>query len=405
LESTLSAATGVSGPPLTALRDVGAYGIVAFSHLRWNFVWQRPQQFLSRFAEEHKVLFIEEPDFCLADGEAPITDLLEVAPNITTATIRFPASSRGEAGIGDQMVSFARQAIKSVNSGGEFDLPLLWYYSPMEAKWSLGEFPARAVVYDCMDELSLFAGAPQELVDEERKLMAAADVVFTGGYELWLSKSRQHTNVHFFGCGVEYDHFAKAQAEETEIPADLSSLPRPIIGWFGVIDERVDYDLLRAVAAMRPDWSFALVGPVVKVDPNSLPQAPNLHWLGQRDYKDLPRCCKAFDVCMMCFALNDATKYINPTKALEYLATGRPVVSTAVADVVRQYQDTVAIARTPREFVDAVEEALESGGGEQVQRGIEKASASSWEATVASMREIIAEAIADRETPLGAATA
>lgn len=375
------------------------YGIVAFSHLRWNFVWQRPQQFLSRFALKHPVLFIEEPDFRLADGEEPILHIERSGKNVTVATVSLSGSLRGSEKVGPLMLHYARMAIESVNEDGRFDNPLLWYYSPMEAAWSLGEIDGRAVVYDCMDELSQFAGAPPELIENERRLIEQADIVFTGGYELYLKKAKQHPHVHFFGCGVEYDHFSKAQNESTEIPEDVKNIGQPRIGWFGVVDERVDYPLLKRMAELRPDWNFVIVGPVVKVDPNSLPQAPNLHWLGGRDYKVLPNYCRAYDVCMMCFAINDATEFINPTKALEYLATGKPVVSTPVRDVVRQYADTVQIATTPEDFVACIERALTNPDQEMIRRGAEKAQQASWECTVERMQELIDEAVEAKAAP------
>jgi glycosyltransferase involved in cell wall biosynthesis len=370
-----------------------SYGIVVFSHLRWNFVWQRPQQFLSRFASRHPVLFVEEPDFRLADDAQPTLLIENAAPNVTTATVAFPRNWRGRTEVPSILRGLTQQAIDTVNAEGAFDEPLLWYYSPTEASWSLGFFPARGVVYDCMDELSQFRGAPADLIENERCLMEEADIVFTGGYELWAKKSRQHANCHFFGCGVEYDHFAQAQNDMTTIPEDVRKLPRPIVGWFGVIDERMDYELLQKAADLRPDWSFVLVGPIVKVDPADLPKNSNIHWIGGRDYRVLPNYCRAFDVCMMPFALNEATEYINPTKALEYLATGKPVVGTPVRDVVRQYADTISIVNDADQFVAAVEKALAGADRAMTRRGIEKAREASWERTVERMQDLIAQAI------------
>jgi glycosyltransferase involved in cell wall biosynthesis len=269
----------------------------------------------------------------------------------------------------------------------------------MDAQWSLGHFENRGIVYDAMDELSQFTGAPRSLVANERRLMKHADVVFTGGYELWTKKKQYHDNVHFFGCGVEYSHFALAQDPDTAIPPDIDFMPRPILGWFGVVDERVDYHMVGRMAEMKKEWSFAMVGPVVKVDPNLLPHSPNLFWLGQRDYQVLPNYCKAFDINMMCFAINAATEYINPTKALEYFATGKPVISTPVKDVVRQYSDLVEIVKTPEEFVAAAERALYNPDKDKVLRGIAKAKASSWENTVATMQRLIKEAISRPDRP------
>ena len=372
------------------------YGILAFSHLRWDFVWQRPQQFLSRFAEENPVLFVEEPKFDLQDGEKPQLELLDAQPGVTVA-IPHMAQGTTPDDAGEAMTVLVSEAVQSMNEEQRLGPPLHWYYSPMAVEWSLGEFPSRGVVYDCMDELSQFRFAPPELIENERRLLENADIVFTGGYKLYEKKSRQHDNAHCFGCGVEYEHFAKAQVNGP-IPEDMKAIKKPVIGWFGVIDERVDYDLIREAAAMRPDYSFVLVGPVVKVDPAALPKAENIHWMGGRDYKELPDYCRAFDICMMCFALNEATEFINPTKALEYLATGKPVISAPVQDVLRQYSDLVEIVRTPGEFVEAIDRLLKDPNKKRIQKGIDKARESSWEGTVSQMRALIDEAI-DGERP------
>jgi glycosyltransferase involved in cell wall biosynthesis len=369
-----------------------SYGIVVFSHLRWKFVWQRPQQFLSRFAANHPVLFMELTEYDLGDDDEPVLELETVAPNVTMANLHLPIKLHGSEKVNELMRTYCRIAIEAVNVDGSFDNPLLWYYSPMDVAWSMGYISGRGIVYDCMDELSQFRGAPPELVERERQLMQQADIVFTGGYELWLKKKQQHPNVHFFGCGVEYDHFHKATNGDP-LPKDVQALKRPIVGWFGVVDERVDYDLLAKVAELRPDYSFVLVGPVVKVDPATLPQAPNIHWLGGRDYKVLPDYCRAYDVCMMCFALNEATQYINPTKALEYLATGKPVVGTPVNDVVRQYSDTVLIGKTPDDFAELIDRALLNPDREMLRRGDEMAQEASWESTVEKMQILISNAI------------
>lgn len=371
------------------------YGIVVFSHLRWGFVWQRPQQFLSRFARKHPILFIEEPFFDRPPGSAPDLQLHRVMPNVTVACPHVDASWNRNPKLPEMLLAWTKEAIERMNEEGQFDRPLLWYYSPMDSAWSLGQVPNRGVVYDCMDELSQFTGAPRQLVDNEARLMRHADVVFTGGYNLGEKKKKQHDNVHVFGCGVEYAHFSKAQDESTVIPPDIDFMARPVIGWFGVVDERVDYAMVGEMARARPDWSFAMVGPVVKVDPNLLPHSPNLYWLGGRDYQVLPNYVKAFDVCMMCFAINAATEFINPTKGLEYMATGRPVVATPVKDVVNQWSDIVLVARGADEFLDRIQKALEAGEDvkQRVQKGLELSKRCSWEGTVARMQGLIKQAI------------
>jgi beta-glucosidase/6-phospho-beta-glucosidase/beta-galactosidase/glycosyltransferase involved in cell wall biosynthesis len=380
-------------------RQTDRYGIVVFSHLRWGFVWQRPQQFLSRFAKKHQVLFVEEPYFDRPTGSEPEIVLHRVMPNVTVVAPHVDHSWNRNSKLPQKLLELTKQAIAQMNEDGEFDRPLLWYYSPMDASWSLGHIENRGVIYDSMDELSQFSGAPRALVDNENRLMEYADVVFAGGYELSLKKKKRHGNVHFYGCGVEYSHFSKAQDSSTTIPPDIDFMARPILGWFGVVDERVDYNMVGEMARMKPNWSFAMVGPVVKVDPNLLPHFPNLFWLGGRDYSVLPNYCRAFDICMMPFAINAATEYINPTKALEYLATGRPVIGTPVKDVVRQYSDLVEIVKTADEFVAAAERLLANPPADRIQRGIDKARQCSWESTVSQMQGLINEAIGKKDRP------
>ena len=388
-----------ASPEESYSRSTGRYGIVVFSHLRWGFVWQRPQQFLSRFAKKHTVLFIEEPFFDRGEGGEPELQFHRVMPNVTVACPHLAPSWNTSKDLPELLRKLAAQAIDQMNENGEFDQPLLWYYSPMDSSWSLGHFANRGIVYDSMDELSQFTGAPPSLIANEKRLMDHSDVVFTGGYELYLKKKEQHPNVHFFGCGVEFSHFNQAADPSTSIPPDIDFMNRPILGWFGVVDERVDYNMVGEMARLRPDWSFAMVGPVVKVDPNLLPHAPNLYWLGGRDYSVLPNYCRAFDINMMCFAINAATQFINPTKALEYLATGKPVISTPVKDVVTQYSDTVEIVKTAEEFVEAAGRLLHSAPADRIQRGLEKAQQSSWESTVKTMQDLIKDAITKEDRP------
>ena len=380
-------------------KSTDKYGVVVFSHLRWGFVWQRPQQFLSRFAKKHNVLFIEEPFFDRKEGAEPEIAYHLVMPNVTVACPHLAPSWNTNPALPDLLRKMAHEAIEHMNENGDFDKPLLWYYSPMDSSWSLGHFENRGIVYDSMDELSQFTGAPRSLIANEQRLMEHSDVVFTGGYELYLKKKQQHPNVHFFGCGVEFSHFNQAADPSTSIPPDIDFMTRPILGWFGVVDERVDYSMVGEMARMRPDWSFAMVGPVVKVDPNLLPHSPNLFWLGGRDYSQLPHYCRAFDVNMMCFAINSATQFINPTKALEYLATGKPVISTPVKDVVTQYTGIVDIVKTAEEFVAAAEKALQNPDRDRIQKGLELAQKSSWESTVATMQDLIKQAIAKPDRP------
>jgi glycosyltransferase involved in cell wall biosynthesis len=344
------------------------------------------------------VLFIEEPIFC-DDVGTPWLALSEPEPRVHRALPMLPVSLRGEY---DASIAEIRELVRQEIAvgdtlGGRFAQPIQWFYTPMPAPAMIGAFDERVVIYDCMDELSKFRFAPRELVDRERSLMAEADVVFTGGYALWQSKSKYHANVHFFGCGVDVAHFASARSADVELPREIAALEKPVIGYYGVIDERIDYDLLRHLAESLPQAELVMVGPVVKVDPKELPQAPNIHWLGQRQYAELPAHVKGFDVCLMPFALNEATEYINPTKTLEYMAAGKPIVSTAISDVVHNFTPVVAVARSPEEFVAAVRAAIDAPNAEMVSRGLEQARANSWESIVARMERIIRDAMRVRD--------
>ncbi|AHG91788.1 glycosyltransferase [Gemmatirosa kalamazoonensis] len=368
--------------------------LIVHSHLRWDFVWQRPQQLLSRFAESVPVLFVEEPLFADDLSHARL-DLSTPAPNVTRAVPVLPATLRDH---GDRALAEVRTLLLAALArggalGGRFTAPVQWFYTPMPAPTMIGAFGERGIVYDCMDELSKFRFAPRELVDRERMLMARADVVFTGGHKLWLSKSKRHPNVHFFGCGVDSAHFAKARRSDLPRPTDLADVDAPILGYYGVIDERIDYDLVRGLAEAHPDCVVAMVGPVVKVDPRELPQAPNIRWLGQKPYAELPMYAKAFDVCLMPFALNEATEYINPTKTLEYMAAGKPIVSTPIADVLHHFTPVVSVADTVQDFAAAVRVALTAPDPELIARGIGMAKEHTWDSIVARMCAIIVDAL------------
>ena len=373
--------------------------IIVHSHLRWDFVWQRPQQILSRLARHHRVAFVEEPSFHEEGLRLAIT---EPAPNIVRIV---PMLRHGE--IADTDAQCARilpQLQRAFREhpllAGHFEQVIQWFYSPSVAPAFLGKFNAAAVVYDCMDELSMFRYAPTDLAQREAVLLDAADVVFTGGFQLYTRKAKLHRNVHFYGCGVDADHYAKALLADTQVPLDASELPRPVLGYFGVIDERLDYDLIDELAAAFETGSVVMIGPVAKVDPAMLPKHPNLHWLGQRAYDDLPAYVKAFDVCMMPFALNDATQNINPTKTLEYMAAGKPVISTAVADVVRHFAPIVRVAKSREEFIRLAAQVYVAPDAALISLGIERARAASWEVMVEAMRaHMLSAARASRAVP------
>jgi UDP-galactopyranose mutase len=360
--------------------------LICFSHLRWDFVFQRPHHLMVRAARDRRVLFIEEP---VSDARASIGRTHR--QGVTVLTPRLP----DRYGRTDAMHALQDMVRGEMRRAGVTD-PVRWYWTPMQLRWS-DDLPAAAIVYDCMDELSAFRGAPPELVAAELDLLRRADLVFTGGTQLFRSKRGRHHAVHRFPSSVDHAHFAQARSMRVE-PADQASIPAPRLGWFGVIDERFDGGLVAAVAAMRPDWQLVLVGPTAKVDPAELPSAPNIHYLGPKDYRELPAYLARWDVGIMPFAMNDATRFISPTKTPEYLAAGLPVVSTPIADVVEPYgtQGLVGIAGDAPSFIEAVERALVTDRRDLMDRADRFLANDTWDATWQAMDRLIREAVAAR---------
>ena len=377
-----------------SVEDPHDYPIIVHSHLGWDWVWQRPQQFLSRLSQKHQVLFVEAP---VAAQDLTRSEMISrtVAdfPNIVVIQVKIPASRSGDQVWVD---SERRRLVESALAGplGEqFRSPVQWFYDPMAVTPFAGRLGERAIVYDCMDELSLFRGAAPELVRRDRELLALADVVFAGGPKIWENKRLLNPNCFSFGCGVDCDHFGRVHDPELALPAEVAHLPRPIFGYFGVVDERIDYELLGKLADAS-SGSVVMVGPWTKVDPETFPRRENLHWLGGRPYAELPAYAKSFDVCLMPYAINEATKFINPTKALEYMATGRPIVSTPVQDVVRQFSDIVVITRKQEEFIDACEGAAAQPPRDRIKLGLALAERSSWESIVRQLEQLVNNALA-----------
>jgi UDP-galactopyranose mutase len=377
------------------------YDIICLSHLRWDFVFQRPQHLMTRAAKNARVFFFEEPIFEDAAKMAAPRELevSERPGNVFVARAHLPNGMPH-----DEVVQAQMHAIDNLLSERNVQDYALWYYTPMALSYSRHLNP-KAIIYDCMDELSLFKGAPKELIENEKELFQIADHVFTGGQSLYEAKREQHPSVHAFPSSIDFEHFCHARKlakSANAEPGDQAGIPHPRMGFAGVIDERLDIQLLDEVAKARPDWHLVLLGPVVKIDPADLPKRPNIHYLGQKDYKDLPLYMAGWETAMMPFAINDATKFISPTKTPEYLAAGKAVVSTPIRDVVRPYgeMNLVAIAATADEFVKAAarngmdEVALSENWLEQVDKFL---STNSWDKTWQKMSDLIESAIADNE--------
>jgi UDP-galactopyranose mutase len=372
-----------------ASHQTDGHTLICFSHLRWNFVFQRPQHLMSRFAQDRRVIFWEEPEAALPECEPALgvrtcaeTGVVVVTPSIPeslTETEREPVLKR-------LLADFLAQ------EKGPF---IRWYYTPMMLPFSR-DVASAATVYDCMDELANFRFAPPQLLALEQELIDGADVVFTGGYSLYEAKKDRHPNIHPFPSSVDRAHFAQARGVDAS-PDDQGPIGKPRLGFYGVIDERMDLELIAAVADAHPEWSIVMVGPVVKIDPADLPLRANIHYAGGKTYDELPLYLGGWDVALMPFAINDSTKFISPTKTPEYLAGGRPVVSTPITDVIRHYSDLegVFIADGPEAFVEACERALElvRSGDEWLKAVDLKLANLSWDITYARMAGLVREAM------------
>jgi UDP-galactopyranose mutase len=359
---------------------------LVLSHLRWKFVYQRPQHLLSRCAKNHRVLFWEEPIYSetaepklriSAEGESVVL----IVPDLPVGT--------------DETTSFKvqRDMLRDFMSSTGIDDPVLWYYTPMARNFTR-DIDAAAIVYDCMDELSGFRGAPPGLRAAEKELFEVADLVFTGGRSLFEAKQNHHPSVHCFPSSIDTRHFQRARSSSSD-PSDQHAIGHPRIGYCGVIDERIDLELIAGIAAGRPEWRLIMLGPVVKISDADLPQAQNIHYLGGKPYNELPDYMAGWDVAMMPFARNESTRFISPTKTPEYLAAGLPVVSTSINDVVRPYgqMDLVKIADSPQHFIAAIEGYLAPESADQKRERLARVDdflqLSSWDRTWEEMEALI----------------
>jgi hypothetical protein len=330
--------------------------LICFSHLRWNFVYQRPQHLMTRAERHSRVFYFEEPIFASSPDQLKIS----VDP-VNQVTVVTPELNNGETSSRNQQDDFnirmSGLVDQMIHNYGITEF-VAWYYAPMALSFT-SHLKPQVIVYDCMDELSAFKFAPPELVEFERKLMAKADIVFTGGHRLYQAKKSFHHNIYPFPSAIDKAFFYPARAIQ-EDPPDQASIPHPRLGFFGVIDERFDIDLVGKMAGLKPEWNFVFIGPVVKIEESALPRNKNIHYLGMKDYKQLPTYISGWDLCIMPFAINASTEFISPTKTPEFLAAGKRVISTSIHDVVNPYgvEGLVGIADTAEGFIEIAEHDL-----------------------------------------------
>ncbi|WP_255601885.1 glycosyltransferase [Glacieibacterium megasporae] len=355
--------------------------LIALSHLRWDFVFQRPQHLLTRAATDYDVIVVEEPIW--TDAAAPGVEFLDREHGIRVAQPTLPHGTSAADSLDHQ-----RRVLDGLVANIKGSLTV-WYYTPMALPFSR-HIAADVTVFDKMDELSAFANPPPLLLALEAELLERADVVFTGGAAMHKASVHRHANIHCFPSSIDTAHFGAARDGMPD-PADQAAIAHPRIGFFGVIDERMDIALVGEVAALRPDWQIVMIGPTAKIDPAHLPQAANLHWLGGKSYVDLPPYLANWDVGFMPFAINDATKFISPTKTPEFLAAGLPVVSTAIADVIAPYGDLglVEIASTAADTVAAIERVMARDRGPWLAKVDAQLASGSWDQVWSDMHALM----------------
>jgi UDP-galactopyranose mutase len=376
------------------------YGIMVHCHLHWDFVWQRPQHLMSRLSAHRPVLFLEEIRPLPAGETEPRLEMTRVSDTLTVARVLLaPNIGDPERDAETDRKNFDGwvRLVNDLHAQMGWRHTVQWIYTPTAAG-AKDMYDPVAVVYDCMDELANFKGAPAEDIRaKEAELMSCADVVFTGGPSMYQARRDKHANVHQFNSGVDVQHFRKALDPQTTVPDDAASLKHPVLLYYGVIDERMGWENLEAICDAHPEWSVLMVGPLAKIGEDDLLRRPNLFYTGQRGYEDLPGYLKAADVTLVPFALSDATRYLSPTKTLEYFAARRPVVSTPIIDIVEHYADAARVADTPQAFVKACEAALNASDPEfqsRLDNGARYAQANTWDSIVAQMLDLLDAAVA-----------
>jgi UDP-galactopyranose mutase len=371
--------------------------LICLCHIRWNFVYQRPQHLLTRGARDHRVFFIEEPIF--VNGSMRM-EVRECEEGIRVVVPYLPEGLHSEVATEAILQEMTRRLFLD-NGIKEY---VFWYYTPMALSFT-SMFSPLAAVYDCMDELSVFNDAPLRLKDLEKELFERVDLVFTGGQSLYEAKRNQHHAVYAFPSSIDVSHFGKARIAKVEAK-DQATIPHPRLGFFGVIDERLDVELLDSLATNRPDWNFVMIGPVVKIDPDSLPTHANIHYLGAKSYAELPDYLAGWDIALLLYARNESTRFISPTKTPEYLAAGKPVISTSIHDVVRPYGELgmVRIADSPADFIQAAQDVLANSQMRfhWLKRVDDFLSTMSWDQTWNQMSLLLNQVVAARRDTISA---
>ncbi|MDF2434304.1 MAG: hypothetical protein JWP44_3935 [Mucilaginibacter sp.] len=356
--------------------------MICFSHLRWDFVFQRPQQLLTRLSESLKIFFIEEP-VCDAAGKDHYT-YLNRGENIVVMVPHIKSGLTAD----ESRITLKGLFDKFMENRDLAD-HAFWYYTPMALEFSR-KYNPELTVFDCMDELSAFKFAPEELKTLEKELLKKADIVFTGGYSIYEAKKNQHANIYPFPSSIEKEHFARARGLVKNTNGNIK------LGFYGVIDERFDIDLIKGIADAKPEWEIILIGPVVKIDPATLPENKNIYYLGSKTYQELPEFLATWDIALIPFLLNESTRFISPTKTPEYLAAAKPVISTPIRDVVNPYgkNKLVHIGSNASDFIEAAEKELRNQNKDKWLNQVDAFLAlNSWDKTSDQMLKLMKDTV------------
>lgn len=362
--------------------------LLCFSHIKWDFVYQRPQHLMYRFAVYNRVFIIEEP---ITKGNKDYYEIKKDDQNNNLWVVSLYISEHQS---GDKKFHTLKALIDSLKFAHEIQNYISWYYTPMALLYTEHLNPS-LMIYDCMDELSAFKFAPTGLKEMEAKLFKSADIVFTGGYSLYQAKKHLHNNIHPFPSSIDKEHFRVARASTVD-PIDQRDIPHPRFGFYGVIDERFHISLIKELSVLKPGWHFIFVGPVIKIDPATLPHGNNVHYTGGKSYEEIPQYLSGWDVAILPFELNESTRYISPTKTPEYLAGGKPIISTSITDVVSPYGDLglVHIADTAEEFIKAGETILNDKNKKEWKKKVDQfLEGNSWNNTWHEMTVLIDQAL------------
>lgn len=368
--------------------------LLVFSHLRWGFACQRPQQLLSRLAGRWRVVVVEEPRH--APGAMRL-EIFEAAPHLTVLTPHTPVDAEG---FQDSQTAALKWLLRQYVDARGLHLDAIWLTTPMALPLA-NAMGADCLVYDCMEEPSAGSSTPMLVRQREAALMHQAALVLAGGPALFKVRKSLHTHAHCLPSGVDMAHFSPVKLKPTgplvrRAHELQSGLPRQRLGFAGIIDARLDLNIITALAESHPGWSLIMVGPIVGLDAARLPRRPNIHWLGPQSYELLPYLMAGWDLAMMPFVLDESTRFLNPVQALESMAAGLPVVGTPLLDVQALYFPTVTIA-SPEGFVAACEDVLAEGTLERCARLVDiarRAVRHSWEDTADTVHELLEEALA-----------